>query len=303
MKKWLALLLTAVFMMALVGCQTKNTSDQGKKGAVEVTDMMSRTVKLTQAPVRIVSLTPSTTEILSALGLKDKLVGVDAFSDYPEDVKSIAKVGDFNGPNIEKIIGLKPDLVVAGNKLQEKAIKQLDDLKVTTAAVESSTYKDIYRSIELVGKLTGTDAKASALIGLMKKKEAEIIAKVKDAKKPSVYYVLSYGEAGNWTSGPTSFINDILALAGGDAVTKDGGAPWMDYSMEQLIKKDPDFILVSSDVGDAEKLKKANGYKDLRAVKEGKVIVINSNLVSRPGPRIVDGLEAIAKAIHSELFK
>jgi len=301
MKKGIALILALMLMIGLVACQSANEKQSNASG--EIIDIMGKKVTIEKKPERIVSLTPAGTEILFALGVGDKLVGVDAYSDYPEEAKNLEKVGDFNGPNVEKILGLKPDLVIAGNKLQEKAIEQLEQLQVTTVAVESSTYGEIYSSIELVGKIIGEPEKATELLNSMKEKEETVTDKVKDAPKPTVYYVMSYGEAGNWTSGPGSFINDIIELAGGDCITKDGGAAWMNYNLEDLIERDPDILLVSSDIGDLESLKKENGYKDLKAVKEGRVYQVDSGLITRPGPRINDGLEMVARILHPDLFK
>jgi len=300
MKKWWIIGMVLLLLAVTVACQSSD------RGIGEVMDIMGRKVTISKTPEKIVSLAPSATEILFALGLGDRVVGVDAYSDYPPEAQNIEKIGDFNGPNIEKILDLKPDLVIAGNKLQEKTIQQLEDLKVPTVAVESSTFDNIYGSIQLVGKVTGAQDKAQELVDSMMKRVEDIKAKVKDAEKPTVYYVMSYGEMGNWTSGPGSFINDLIEMAGGECITKDGGAPWMDYSLETLIERDPDILIVSSDMGteaNLEGLKNANGYKDLTAVKEGRIYVVESGLVTRPGPRIVDGLEAIAKILHPDLIK
>jgi iron complex transport system substrate-binding protein len=300
MKKYWVIGMVLLLLTVTVACQSSD------RGIGEVTDIMGRKVTISKTPEKIVSLAPSATEILFALGLGDRVVGVDAYSDYPPEAQDIERIGDFDGPNIEKILDLKPDLVIAGNKLQEKTIQQLEDLKVPTVAVEASIFDNIYGSIQLVGKITGAEDKVQELVDSMTKRVEDIKEKVKDAEKPTVYYVMSYGDMGNWTSGPGSFINDLMEMAGGDCITKDGGAPWMDYSLETLIERDPDILIVSSDMGteaNLEWLKNANGYKDLTAVKEGRVYVVESGLVTRPGPRIVDGLETIAKILHPDLIK
>ncbi|MGI6706807.1 MAG: ABC transporter substrate-binding protein [Clostridia bacterium] len=300
MKKYWVIGMVLLLLTVTVACQSSD------RGIGEVTDIMGRKVTISKTPEKIVSLAPSATEILFALGLGDRVVGVDAYSDYPPEAQDIERIGDFDGPNIEKILDLKPDLVIAGNKLQEKTIQQLEDLKVPTVAVEASIFDNIYGSIQLVGKITGAEDKVQELVDSMTKRVEDIKEKVKDAEKPTVYYVMSYGDMGNWTSGPGSFINDLMEMAGGDCITKDGGAPWMDYSLETLIERDPDILIVSSDMGteaNLEGLKNANGYKDLTAVKEGRVYVVESGLVTRPGPRIVDGLETIAKILHPDLIK
>jgi iron complex transport system substrate-binding protein len=268
-----------------------------------ITDVLGYEIEVPQtAPVKIVSLTPSNTEILFALGLGEYVIGVDEYSDYPAEASEIAKVGDFNGPNVEAIIALEPDLVLGGNGLQEDAIAQLNDVDIKIAAVEATTYEEIYATIELIGKLTLTDDAAQEVIAGMREKEAETVelAQGYEGEAVTAYYVMSAGEYGNWTSGPGSLINDMLEMLGVGVITDiEGGVPWMDFSLETLIAEDPDILLLSSDAYiSIEDLCALDGYKELTACKEGSVYMVDASLTQRPAVRIVDGLKEIYNAIY-----
>ena len=271
-------------------------------GETTCTDVLGREIVIAEGetPERIVSLTATNTEILFALGLGDKVVGVDVMSNYPAEAVGIDVVGDFNGPNVEAIVALEPDLILAGNKLQIDAVQTLEDLDLRVAAVEATLYDEIDESIQLVGKLTRAEDQAQALVDTMTQKQQEITALEKIDEEVTAYFVLSAGEYGNWTSGPGSFINDMMLSLGITPITQiEGGAPWMDYSIEELVSADPAVILMSSQSGvDVETLSGMVGYKDLTAVKEGNVKIIDADIISRPGPRIVDALQAMFDAVY-----
>jgi iron complex transport system substrate-binding protein len=338
MKRTLALLLTVLVVFALAGCGTAPQATSAAPVATAtapaatatteataspqatatpaptatpqaapeagLTDFLGTAVTLSKFPERIISLTPSNTEIVYALGLESKLVGVDAFSDYPEAAKALAKVGDFNGPNLETIVALKPDLVLAGNKLQKDVIDKIKALNINVVAAEATEYNDVAKSIELIGKLTGTEAKATDLVADMKAKEQIVLdAVAKATTGKTVYYAMSYGEMGNWTGGPGSFPFEFIQKCGSKNITEGMPVPWVNLSQEELVKKNPDIILLSSDVDNLDKFKKAEGYKDLKAVKAGKVFVVTSNLCSRPSPRLVEGLREFAQIITGVTIK
>ncbi len=257
-----------------------------------------------EQPEKIISLTPSNTEMLCALGLGEYIIGVDEYSDYPTEVLEIEKVGDFSGPNVEAIVALEPDLVLAGNKLQIDAITQLQELGINVVAVEATRYQDIYKSIEFVGNLTKTSEKAQEIIEQMKVDEEEIVEKSKKHQDsaPSVYYVVSAGEYGNWTAGPESLIDDMFRLIGVETITElEATAPWMDFSLEVLLAEDPDIILLSSMAFiSVEGLCALEGYKELSACKEGRVYMVDATVTERPSTRIIYGLEEIYNAVYGE---
>ncbi len=296
-KRVVGIILALLTMLTLASCaQTDNTQQATKT----VTDIAGNTVEIPSEINSVVSIAPNVTEIIFALDCGDKLIGVDAFSNYPSEASKIESVGDYNGPNVESIVELNADVVIGGNYLQQETIDGLNELSIPMIQAEGTTFDEIYQSIELIGDVLDKESEANELVNSMKtrKKAVEDKAANNKGEKPSVYYVMTFVD-GNWTSGPGTFINEMIEAAGGTCVTADGGAEWMDYSMEELIEKDPDVLLVSSEAGDIEELKKTTGYSSLSAVKNDNVFVIDADIVSRPGPRIIDALEEIYEAINS----
>lgn len=253
-----------------------------------LTDMVGRQVELPAQVETVVSLASSNTEILYAIGAGDMLIGRDSYSDYPEEVADVAVVGDFNGPNIEAIAEAQPDVVLASSLLED-VINQLTDLGITVFCTEASDYEGIYTSIELIGTICGKTEEASALCAQMRETIDAVHAAAATENQPTVYYVMSFGEYGEWSGGPGSFINTAIELAGGIPVTKDMGETWVNPSIEQVIELDPDIILLSS-LYTIEDLSAANGYADMRAVQEGNVYLVNPDLVELPGPRIAEAV-------------
>jgi iron complex transport system substrate-binding protein len=247
--------------------------------------------------LRIVSTVPSATETLFALGVGDWVVGVDVSSTYPEETANIEKVGDYNGFDVEKIVSLTPDVVFAGNKLQEDQIAQLESTGVHIVPVDPTMYEDIAETITLIGAEVGREDEAAAL--------NEQIAAVADGvktkageitEKPTVYYVMGIGEYGNWTSGEGSFINYVIEMCGGQCVTAGSDSPWIEYPVEDLVVADPDILIVSGYITE-DALKAEAGYTDLTAVKEGHCLFINPDIIERPGPRIGESLQTIQSYI------
>jgi len=272
-------------------------------------DDAGREVHIPSPPQRIVSLAPSNTEILFALGLGDKVVGVDDFSDYPPEVKDIPKERRVGGMelNFELIVSLKPDLVVAAGITSPDQIRKLEELGLTVLAL--GTPKDIegvMEDIELVGKATGAEEAARRLRQQMEQRVREVEEKVASAKtRPLVFFELDATDpAKPYTPGPGSFIDVLIRMAGGENVAAEAKTEWAQLSIEEIVARNPDIIIL----GDAnwgvtpEAVKERPGWEALKAVREGAIYPIDDNLVSRPGPRIVEGLEALARLIHPELF-
>lgn len=273
--------------------ETASSSDEGNTAQK---DMLGNEVNVVNAE-KIVSLTPAGTEIVYALGAGDKLVGVDVMSNFPKEAQNLEIVGDYNGPDIEKITALEPDVIFASSMLQKEPIDQLKELGLNVVSVEATTFEQIPESISLIGMFTGSTEKADEL----NQSIADAVAKAKEtipAEQKTVYYAMSYGDNGNWTSGPGSFVNSIIEIAGGKCVTENAEFPWVEYSMEDLAAANPDIILVASDSGDVDSLSKTAGYSDLDAVKNGKVIVVDADILSRPGPRVIDAIQMVAEILN-----
>lgn len=319
-KKVMTILLCVAFAtMMLAGCTAPATDDAAAStdaGEAEtvpaeaaeaagpttviLTDMQGESVAIDGEIGKIVSLTPAGTEIVCALGAEELLVGVDASSNYPESVQSLEIVGDFNGPDVEKIVSMEPDLVLAGNTLQQDAIDSLRGLGITVASVEATSFDQISQSILLIGQMIGRDEEAQTLNTEMTQAIVGVQESASQEGK-TVYYAMSYGDAGNWTSGPGSFINTIIALAGGIAVTDaDSSLPqWLEYPVEDLAAANPDIILADSSMGSIGELSAQAGYADLDAVKNGSVYEIDADVFTRPGPRIVEALQQVGEILNN----
>ncbi len=263
-----------------------------------VTDMLGNTVFLPKVVETIVSLTPAGTEIVYALGAGDRLVGVDAYSNYPEEAQSLEIVGDFNGPDVEKIVALSPDVILSGNTLQQEALDNLADLDMTVVCVEATTFGQIPDAIELVGRVTGKEDVAKALEDQLADAAKQAEGSV-PAEAPTVYYAMSYGDAGNWTSGPGSFLNTMIEMAGGTPVVNDPALPpWVEFPIEDLVAANPDIILVDQSMGAMGDIATATGYTELDAVKNGKVYPINADVFTRPGPRVIEALSTLSDIVN-----
>lgn len=285
MKK--AALVTLVLTLSLLLCIGAS--------AETVTDMMGREVDVPSAQ-RIISLTPSNTEILYALGLGDKIVGVDTYSNYPEAAMAIEKVGDYYSPNLELITSLKPDLVLAGDKLQVEFVNQLESLGLTVISAEASGYDAITDSITLIAKATGADP--ATVLEDMAAREKMIFDAVSGVEPLSVYFAVGFGEWGDYSVGPGSYIYEILELLNMAPITSDSPVEWPMYSLEQIIEKNPHVILLSADEALAATFGQQAGYSELPAVKEGRVYAVDPDMVSRPAPRVLIAMARMAEAVY-----
>jgi iron complex transport system substrate-binding protein len=276
-------------------------------GSVTVVDDANRTVTIPSAPQRILSLAPSTTEIAFALGLGSRMAAVDPFSDYPPEAKNLPKVN--NSPlNLEQVVALKPDLVLAAGITSGEDVKKMVNLQLPVIVVGATktTLESIMADIRLVGQATGTELKAKTVTDGMKQRLDAVQAKLAGAQtKPRVYWELDATDpAKPFTPGPGSFLDEIIRLAGGTNVAANAKSPYAQVNAEEVIAENPDIIILSDFAYGTtiESVKARPGWLAINAVKNDKVFPIDDNLVSRPSPRIVEGLEAAAKLIHPEFF-
>lgn len=273
----------------------------GEEGTypVTVTDDNGTAVTIAKKPMRIVSTAPSNTEILFALGAGDRVVGVTSLDDYPPEVADIDKVGDFQ-PNAEAIIALQPDLVVAysGN---EDALKPVTDAGTPVLILNPASLEGIYADIVTVGRAVGTSAAADKLVTTISTDVEGLAATAKETGvAPKVFYAL---DNTLWTAGPGSFVDELLHLANARNIGAGGSQAYFQLTAEQLVAADPDLVLLPKTVFQSpDVFTKDPRFTNLRAVKEGKVLVIDDVIVTRPGPRIAEGLRVLAKAIHPDAF-
>lgn len=277
---------------------------------ITLTDSLGRAVTLAAPAQRIVSLAPSNTEIVFALGAGDKLVGRDDFSDYPAEALKVPSIGSlYPNVNAEVIVALKPDLVLAAGITNPDDVKALADLGLTVYTTHNATgLDDIYSDILAVGQLTGRSADSEKIVADMKARVQTVKAKTAAlADKPKVFYEIDATDpAKPYTAGPGSFIDQLLTLAGAANVGNVSTQQYFQISLEELVAQDPAIIVLGSFTygGQTPELVKARvGWDKITAVMNGAMYTFDDNLVSRPGPRVVVGLETLAKLIHPDLFK
>lgn len=287
-------------------------NEEGEDDPVETSDFpkiikdgFDNEVTLEEKPEKIVSLAPNNTEILFALGLDDRVVGVSTADNYPEEAGEKEKVGGYEGNNLERIIELETDLVVFYGNMATVAPDDYKSLQESGIAVLSYMPESIDETIDTIksiGEATGSEEKAKQVTDQMTEKKDEIVEKVKDAEKKKVFYEIWHDPL--QTAGPGSFMNEFINLANGENVAEDADMPYAAYDLETLVEKDPEIYIGPDDNPDAtaEMIKERPGYEDLTAIKENQVYLVDGDLVSRAGPRIVEGLEIVAKTIHPELF-
>ncbi|KQB92762.1 ABC transporter substrate-binding protein [Geobacillus sp. 47C-IIb] len=315
--KWSAVLAALVALaVMLVGCNsgTGNSAQPAKKEEqnpeqaafpVTVKDGLGEEVTIKAEPQKIVSLIPSNTEIAYALGLGEKIVGVSDFDNYPDDVKTKTKVGSMEF-NVEKIISLKPDLVLAHASSAHNAkdgLQQLKDAGITVLVINSATsFNDVYASIKLIGQATGTADKAEQVIHDMKAKLAQMKEKAKQipADKQVNVWVEVEPPPQLYTAGKGTFMDEMLQVISARNVAGDLEG-WPMVTEEQAVAYKPDVIITT--YSGAEQVLKRTAWKDVPAVKNKRVYDVNTDLVSRPGPRLVEGVEELAKAIYPDVFK
>lgn len=263
-----------------------------------VTDALGRTVMLDAPPQRIISVAPSVTEILFALGLDRRIVGVSAADDYPpEKVQTKTKVGSVV-LDVERILRLRPDLILGVASLQRGQLERLIAMKQPVIAVDAGTLPDVYEQIALIGGLTGRVEVAGRLVAEMRRRERAVERAVAGRKARRVYVEI-WGEP-LMTAGEGTFITDLVIRAGGLNVFA-GVHGWPQVSEEAVVRRNPEVIVVTYPQG--TRVLTRRGWQQVTAVKTRRVGVVSSSLVSRPGPRLVAGLERLARVIHPEAFR
>ena len=267
-----------------------------------ITDSTGEVITLTKKPERIVSLAPSTTEILYFLGLESKIVGRTSYCNYPASIATVQEVGGTANPNVETVVSLSPDLVLASTHVSEEVVYKLREVGIPVAFLnEQENFEGTYSAISKIGKLTGTDKEAEAVIEEMKAKVEAVRVAVQGANKgatPTVYYATGSGES-DYGAGGDTFIGEMITLAGGENIAKD--IKGWSISKEQIVEGDPDIIIVPNDGVTLTNMKAQDFYKNLRAIKEGHIYEIDGDSISRQGPRVADALTKMALIIHPEL--
>ncbi|MFN4178912.1 MAG: ABC transporter substrate-binding protein [Armatimonadota bacterium] len=266
-------------------------------------DDLGRVVKLPQRVRRIVSLAPSATENLFAIGAGKLVVGVTSACDYPPQARKLPQVGDFMKPSLERIAALKPDLIVIVSSTIPKAIA--DDLqaktKVPVFVFQPQTVSSVLRGILTLGELTGQKQRAQKLVRKLERRLEAVEKQV--ANKPRLKVVVEIAPPPSlMVAGPRTFIDDAIRLAGGENAFKDAPHPFPLVSLESLFAKDPDIYIVTvkgkSERQLLDELRRRSGFADLRCVQKGRVYGIDPDLIFRPTPRLISGIEKLARLFH-----
>lgn len=274
---------------------------------ITLTDFLGRQVTLPQPARTFVSLAPSNTELLFALGLGPQVVGVTTFDDYPPEVKGIPPVGGMVDPNLEKLVALAPDLVlVTGLHEKRGVIARLEANGLRALALDPTDMEGIFRSISLVAQASGRrEAGAGVVEGLRQRIEAVRTTVARTKERPRVFFVVFHDPL--WTAGQKTFIHDLIEAAGGTNIFADI-TDFQQVSLEQVVARDPQVIIASVGHGSAQEalwqwVSQEPRLAGTAARRDGRVYSVDANLVNRPGPRIVLGLDTLARSIHPELYR
>ena len=307
MKKWVVLMiLVAAVLSIAVACSQKNGNDNientnkptGSVYPLTITDALDREVTLEKRPERIVSLLPSLTEILFALDAGDKVVGVTNFCDFPQEATEKEKIGDLFNLNIEVILSLDPDLVLVGrSETLQQSLAFLEENGIPYIVVDPQSLDEIEASILQVAEVIDNKAKGEAVVDEIKAGRAAIatkVAAIPEAERMNVFVLIDTETL--WTVADGEFLSEMITAAGGKNAAAGIGQGYVQLSEEAFFALDPDIILSTFNMADTVLAKAA--WQDLSAIKAGKVFNVNANLVSRPGPRIVLGLEELYEAIN-----
>lgn len=274
---------------------------------IHLTDGSGRDFELAQPATRIISMAPSNTEILFAIGAGDLLVGRDDISDYPAEALDVESIGSTYGElNLEAIVALRPDLVLAASITSPEQIQAMEDLDLPVFVLANPmTFDDLYANLKLVGALTGHSDDAAQLVESLKERVQAALDALEGAEAVRVFYEVDGSDpTAPWTTGSGTFQEVLIGMAHGENIAAEIEG-WGQMSLEEIVARDPQVILFASGPWvptTIESLAARAGWGDLDAVRNGRIYAIDTNLVDRPGPRLVDGFEAFARALHPERF-
>jgi iron complex transport system substrate-binding protein len=293
------------------------TSDSGIEALHNLVDDHGYVTGLAAFPNRIISLAPSTTEILFALGLGDKVVAVTNYDNYPYNFTAwiaagnMTSIGDFKDPNMEVIASLEPDLILATGGVQKETVGTLRDLGYKVLVFDPTNITGVFKNIELVGKATGKNAEAASLVDNLNNRIEAVVNKVATAtSKPKVYYEVFYSTTALWTAGSKAWQNELIEKAGGINIFADQPLDYFQSSAEAVVSRNPDVIVLPTSGmgeetpfwGSIDEVKARPAWNSISAVQNDRLYQIDSDVIQRAGPRVADAIEALAEFFHPELF-
>jgi iron complex transport system substrate-binding protein len=292
----LAILLAATLLWSSCAREEKKPA----QGSISKTDDVGHIVVLQHTPHRIISLAPSITETLFALGLDSSIVGVTDYCDYPAPAKMKAKVGGIMNPDVERIIALRPDLVfMTGSGNMKSDYDKLSSAGIAVFVSYPRTIEDIFKSISDAGFLTSTTSRADSLLHELRLRQNELASQAAAGQKRTVLMLLSLNPI--VAIGPGTFLDEMITSANGENIAHSSTTAYPLLSREEILRRQPDVIIATNDIvrSTADMLSSFPEWKTLSAIRNKRVGIVDASVVSRPGPRIVDGLEAIVKIMHS----
>ncbi len=276
--------------------------------ATRITDSLGRSVTLSATPRRIVSLAPSVTEILFAIGAGTLVVGDTSYCNFPPEADALPEVGGFSAKSIsvEAIVGLQPDLVIAGTASQQPVVESLEQLDIPVLVLAPDSFDAVYAGIAQLGEITGHTSAADQVVADMRSRVDAVTARVAEipaAERPSVFWEVSDDPL--YTSGPQTFVGQLIELAGATNLFADAQEDYPQISAETVVERNPDIIIGPS--SQAEKLtpvllSRRPGWSSVQAVRDSRVYTLDGDIVSRPGPRLVEALETLADVLYGDLF-
>ena len=291
---WFFIALVAIVLVLATSNPSRDTSTQ------DLTDDLGRRVAINGTPQRIVSLAPSNTEILFALGLADEVAGVTDYCDCPPEATSKTSVGGYINPDIEKIVTLDPDLVLVSYGTPMDVIDSMVGLGLTVFGIKTTDLDDLLNDIEMIGKITDRETEADALASEMATSIQGVTSQTEGLEqRPRVFYIVGTGPL--WTAGSDTFIDELIQKSGGVNICANITG-YSEVSLEYIVACNPEVIITSSWPGVCEWATNSTELQATAAVQSGSVYACDDNLVQRPGPRIVEGLEWFAYFVHPEIF-
>ena len=299
----LAVVLGTLLLAAAFACSPARTPSEGHSSTTQLKDDAGRLVSVPQRVDRVITLAPNLTEIVFAIGAGDRLVGNTTYCDYPPEAKNVAKVGDTLHPSLERIIALKPQVVLISTASQlETFTQQLQTQNIAVFVTDPHDLEGVFRSIEQVGQIMGRQQQADAFVQKLRERTNAVEQAVKNAPPVRVFYQAS-GEP-LYVPGHDAFVTDLMRRAGGLSVTADVPGAWPKFSNESALAAKPEAIILPTggSMGAANSTV-AEALRNSPAVLARRVYKINDDHLARPGPRVVDGLEEMARALHPEAFK
>ncbi|MCS7157445.1 MAG: cobalamin-binding protein [Blastocatellia bacterium] len=301
-----AVLLLLASLLYLWACRPLSSQEGVPRSAEHriVTDEIGRRVAIPSPPQRVISLAPSVTEMLFALGLGERIVGVTSYCDYPPAARDKEKVGDLLNPSIERVLALRPDLVIVSTATQlERFARRLEEVGIPLYVVDAERVEDVLRSLGNLGEIFGRREEAERVVRALRARLETVRAKVRGRPRPRVLMVIDRDPL--IVPGRGAFLTDLIEQAGGQSITADAEREWTPYSLETVLTRAPEVIILPSRERTTRRRADTH-WPELAAtpaLQQGRVYAINNDLLFRPGPRLIEGLEEVARVLHPEAFR